>query len=134
MEKKKKSKMKKTEGIIETLMTAIIGAIFVMISLWLLTMFVKADDMETKLFLLPFAVCSIAISGYELANIFKNYKAEMLLRKAYAAIFLIFITGFIAYVTVMVIKQENSLLSGLWMSPLWIACILAFYKYFIKKD
>lgn len=130
---KKKYKKRDKEAIIDKSGDVIVAVLLVMICIWFISIFLKADDMEMRLVLLPFLLCTIAATGYKLANVLGFFIVETILRKTYVAIFLIAMVIFSAFSTVIVIQQENNIISGLYVSPFWIGCICVFYRYFIKK-
>ncbi len=131
---KKKYKKRDKEEFIDKLGNVIVAVLLVMICIWFISVYSKATDMETRLILLPFLLCTIAATGYKLANVLGFFIVEAILRKTYVAIFLITMVIFSAFSTIIMIKEENNIIAGLYVSPFWIGCICVFYRYFIKKD
>lgn len=116
--------------------------------------FVKGANLITKLAIVPFFICAVAVFIYSILPIKERIdqnridsgkvnekkkrkrgkkKLSKILYKMFAVGFLLFWFGFLILACVSIVKQEG-FLPTLFTLPLWLAGFFIIYKIFIKDD
>lgn len=124
---------------------------FVIFTIWV---FVKGANLITKLAIVPFFICAVAVFIYSILPIKERIdqnridsgkvnekkkrkrgkkKLSKILYKMFAVGFLLFWFGFLILACVSIVKQEG-FLPTLFTLPLWLAGFFIIYKIFIKDD
>lgn len=97
-----------------------------------LGIFIKLQDLTSRLIFAPFLGCGVCTFGCALSKVFNLNELEKIFHKSYIIIFLIFWFGLLIFWTVGIIKQEGDFRYTLFSIPFWIAGIFIIYKFFIK--
>ena len=105
----------------------------IIINIILFILFNSMKDLTSKIVLIPFLICSIAILYSTLASILNKDIIVKLMKKIYVIGFLTFWIGFLIFFTYSIIKQENDYSMILFTIPFWLFAIYIIYKEFIKK-
>ena len=105
----------------------------IIINIILFILFNSMKDITSKIVLIPFLICSIAILYSTLASILNKDIIVKLMKKIYVIGFLTFWIGFLIFFTYSIIKQENDYSMILFTIPFWLFAIYIIYKEFIKK-
>ena len=105
----------------------------IIINIILFILFNSMKDITSKIVLIPFLICSIAILYSTLASILNKDIIVKLMKKIYVIGFLTFWIGFLIFFTYSIIKQENDYSMILFTIPFWLFAIYIIHKEFIKK-
>ena len=108
----------------------VIGALVVSIILTIL--FINTKDAISRLILLPFFLCGLAILGNTIASVTNNKKLEKIFYKIYIVIFLTFWFSILTIGCIVSIKN-NVFSMIIFTIPFWAVGIFMIYKFFIKK-
>lgn len=137
--------------ILEDALKVIFSLVFVGFTIWV---FVKGADLITRLAIIPFFICAVAVFIYSILPIKERIdqnkidsgktneqkkrkrgkkKLSKILYKMFAVGFLLFWFGFLILFCISIVKQEG-FLPTLFTLPLWLAGFFIIYKIFIKDD
>lgn len=102
------------------------------IALLLLFIIIKNESVISKIFILPFLFCSLAVAGKNICLIISKPKYASIFDKLFLLGFFLFWFGFLIFWCYLNLTQKNYLLL-LFFLPFWICGIYAIRKFFFKN-
>ena len=118
---------------IEIFYKVILIIVALLLTVVFVSIFIKLEDLKSKLIFLPFIILGLLVVGILFATAQMNDKAKNILTKIYLIIFILFWFGAIIAWSIQMIKEGASLLYLLMTVPFFLAGIYMVYE-LIKKD
>lgn len=106
--------------------------ILIIISFFMINLFISADDIITRTFMLPFIACVLAFIGRTIFMIKNNYKYSNMFYSIYLISFFVYFFGILVSWCYLVIRDGNYAML-IFSIPFWIIGIFLLVRRFLRR-